>query len=101
MTFDPIHYQQSIRALSLPVPDSPTLFDIFDIEGDAIVQAVEAVKSGNDRAQNYLKGILYAVTPATKERLERRGLIVPSVGVLVSIGRYEGPGYFRQAQSLG
>ena len=93
MTFDSINYQQSIRALSLPVPDSHTLFDIFEIEGDSIVQAIDAFKSGNERAQNYLKGILYAVTPATKERLERRGLVVPRVAVLISIGRHEGPNF--------
>ena len=93
MTFNAITYQQSIRALSLPVPDSHTLFDIFDIEGDSIVKAVDAFKAGNERAKNYLKGILYAVTPATKERLTRRGLIVPGMGVLISIGRHEGPGF--------
>ena len=93
MSFNATTYQQSIRALSLPVPDSHTLFDIFDIEGDAIVQAVDAFKAGNERAKNYLKGILYAVTPATKERLARRGLIVPGMGVLISIGRYEGPDF--------
>lgn len=93
MSFNAITYQQSIRALALPVPDSHTLFDIFDIEGDSIVQAVDAFKAGNERAKNYLKGILYAVTPATKERLARRGLIVPGMGVLISIGRYEGPDF--------
>jgi hypothetical protein len=93
MTFNAITYQQSIRALSLPVPDSHTLFDIFDIEGDSIVKAVDAFKAGNERAKNYLKGILYAVTPATKERLSRRGLIVPGMGVLISIGRHEGPDF--------
>ncbi|RYE71378.1 MAG: hypothetical protein EOO81_06070 [Oxalobacteraceae bacterium] len=93
MTFNAITYQQSIRALSLPVPDSHTLFDIFDIEGDSIVKAVDAFKAGNERAKNYLKGILYAVTPATKERLARRGLIVPGMGVLISIGRHEGPDF--------
>ena len=93
MSFNAITYQQSIRALALPVPDSHILFDIFDIEGDSIVQAVDAFKAGNERAKNYLKGILYAVTPATKERLVRRGLIVPGMGVLISIGRYEGPDF--------
>ncbi len=93
MTFNAINYQQSIRALSLPVPDSHTLFDIFDIEGDSIIKAVDAFKAGNEKAKNYLKGILYAVTPATKERLVRRGLIVPGMGVLISIGRYEGPDF--------
>ncbi|MBV0881633.1 hypothetical protein KTQ42_20335 [Noviherbaspirillum sp. L7-7A] len=93
MSFNATTYQQSIRALSLPVPDSHTLSDIFDIEGDVIVQAIDAFKADNERAKKYLKGILYAVTPATKERLARRGLIVPSMGVLISIGRYEGPDF--------
>ena len=69
MTIDSINYQQSIRALSLPVPDSHTLFDIFEIEGDSIVQAIDAFKSGNERAQNYLNGICMP-----SRRRQKRGL---------------------------
>ena len=93
MAFNAITYQQSIRALALPVPDPHILSDIFAIEGDAMVRAVDAFNAGNEQAKNYLKGILYVVMPATRERLARRGLAVPGIGILISIGRHEGPGF--------
>lgn len=76
--------------LKIPVPDDNTLMGVYDLEGDNLTKAVAAYALGNERALNYLQGIFYTVTPVLKERLKRRNLMIPSLKVLVEIGKREG-----------
>lgn len=93
MPFNTIQFSRTLAELELPVPETHVLNDLYDLEGENLVRAVDAVKAKNDRAVFYLKGILFAVVPATKERLQRNKLLCPPLNVLTMIGKRAGPDF--------
>jgi hypothetical protein len=93
MAFNTIQFSRALAELELPVPETHVLNDLYDLEGENLIRSVDAVKAKNDRAVFYLKGILFAVVPATKERLQRNKLLCPPLNVLVMIGKRAGPDF--------
>ncbi|WP_432263258.1 hypothetical protein [Cupriavidus sp. TMH.W2] len=85
-----------LARLKIPAPDHNTLMGVYDLEGDFITQAIPATDQGNERALNYLRGIFFTVTPVLKDRLQRRNMMIPSLKILVEIGKREGSQFARR-----
>ncbi|MDR5799093.1 MULTISPECIES: hypothetical protein [Caballeronia] len=89
-------FAADLRRLKIPPPDRNTLMGVYDLEGDYITKAVPECDRDNERALHYLRGIFFTVTPTLKERLQRRNMMIPSLKVLVEIGKREGPQFARR-----
>ncbi|MCB4350152.1 hypothetical protein LA345_40880 (plasmid) [Burkholderia vietnamiensis] len=89
-------FAADLRRLKIPPPDRNTLMGVYDLEGDYITKAVPECDRENERALHYLRGIFFTVTPTLKERLQRRNMMIPSLKVLVEIGKREGPQFARR-----
>nr|WP_023842328.1 hypothetical protein [Burkholderia sp. M701]BAO18785.1 hypothetical protein [Burkholderia sp. M701] len=87
-----------LARLNIPVPDHETIKGIYVIEGDELNRAVTESDRGNDRAKAYLRGIFSTASHETRQRLERRGLAIPSINILVKIGKKQGPVFAERLQ---
>lgn len=91
MSLDTAALCADLQQLKIPAPDVRMLMSVYDIEGDRITQAVADVKQGNEQALKFLQGIFFSITPKLKQRLQRLNVRIPSLRVLIEIGKHEGP----------
>lgn len=82
----------SLREFQLPVPELGDLRDAVEAD-PCLLRAIPAWRANNPKAINYLKGVMYALAPGTKERLQRKNLVCPPARVLVKLGRELGPDF--------
>lgn len=94
MSYSPQAIIDKLRAMQIPAPDLDVLRDVIQIEGiDMVTAAIDAAGRKSQKATNYLKGIFFAVTPGTKERLLRQKMTALALPILIAIGKNEGPDF--------
>lgn len=77
--------------LKLPVPSIEVLEEIHSLEGNTLTSSIERATAGDAQSIGYLQGIFFTVLPVVSDRLATAKLAPPSIPLLVTIGRTEGP----------
>lgn len=95
MRFDAQSASTKLSRLEIPVPDNDTLEQINRLEGGSLNAVIDRALSGDNTAFFYLRGVFFTIMPGCKARLQQANLPAPSLAVLISLGKSEGPKFAR------
>lgn len=91
MRFDAPSASAKLKSLEIPVPDIDVLEQVNIAEGNNLYAVIEQALGKDTAALAYLKGVFYTIMPACFARIQQANLPAPTLSVLVSIGKSEGP----------
>jgi hypothetical protein len=91
MRFDAQSASAKLSSLRIPAPDIEVLHEVYKSEGDVLIDAIDRAKAGDNSALHYLRGVFFTILPGCAERILQAKLPQPSLPVLISIGKSEGP----------
>lgn len=81
----------ALLGLQIPAPAIEVLEEIHSLEGSTLTSSIQRATTGDAKSIEYLKGIFFTVLPIVPTRLATAQLTPPTIPLLVSIGRTEGP----------
>lgn len=91
MRFDAHTASSKLSSLRIPAPSLDVLDEVYKSEGDYLSDAIDRAHAGDNSALHYLRGVFFTILPGCAERILQAKLPQPSLPVLISIGRAEGP----------
>lgn len=96
MRFDAPSVSAKLSGLRIPAPSFDVLNEVYKAEGDSLNDAIGRAQEGDSSALRYLRGLFFTILPGCAERIRLAGLPAPSLPVLISIGKAEGPQFSQQ-----